>query len=770
MIIYGWGFYNRRDHQIVWGRCSHCNHTGYLKSYTATKYVSLYFIPVIPYGRVRVLSECPNCKHGGHLSVGEWKKLLVTELAPALENWRLQQDRESTLHALQATLRFQDPEGFAEVRDFARSRFPQDEEMLLQLGSGLATFGEFTTAQEVFLEASKLGGENEEIALKRAEASIAVAEVPKPQPPHRLLQSAPVAIVPMALLIALVAFLRAAFAADVENVWLVNGIDQPYTVQLNETQITLQPHQRVRRSLDYGNFEVHLVDPDLPIEPISGQIKANPLTRLTKAPVVLINPDRLALFYKQKVAYADRQDLADRNSTAEILIGESYYDVGPIDALWRETPSQITVSSSATISYRTGLQHLTEVSPVEAANWLYYQEDPARAVATLEQALRFYPTDAALLYTYVAIAPSAQSIAYLEGGLDARPVNLDWHRAYHETILRFGTDAQCEALKARYEALARGAPDDTALQYLASRLQDDDASARPYLARAVAGPQPCAFAYHSQSWRALLGGDFERALAEERKAVAIDPENFQFQSQLHHCQLALRRFDELEARDREILAEDPVNHDALAELVLIHVVTGRAETVADLILKAEKDARVQGNEALAASLREDLSVTAAIASGDAQAVRAALQAAEGPGWAAVRALYDDEYTQAWDALTTGDNPLLRNESALICVLATAATRGSTWPEALWTRLQEHLAAGSYDSRRLLKLLQAERPPSVEEVLVLSSGADHSAAVLTLLGLRFPEAQSAYFARAHALNFEPSAFQPLLDEIHRGAKL
>lgn len=68
MIIFGWGGGKPRDRgPAVATRCPACENESVHRYYTATKWFTLFFIPVIPYQTKHFL-VCPRCMRAGVLT------------------------------------------------------------------------------------------------------------------------------------------------------------------------------------------------------------------------------------------------------------------------------------------------------------------------------------------------------------------------------------------------------------------------------------------------------------------------------------------------------------------------------------------------------------------------------------------------------------------------------------------------------------------------------------------------------------------------------
>jgi hypothetical protein len=71
LIIFGWGGGKVKNHgPALPQRCPSCGHEGFFHYFTVTKWLRLYFIPIIPYSTKHFLA-CPVCTSGTELTTQE---------------------------------------------------------------------------------------------------------------------------------------------------------------------------------------------------------------------------------------------------------------------------------------------------------------------------------------------------------------------------------------------------------------------------------------------------------------------------------------------------------------------------------------------------------------------------------------------------------------------------------------------------------------------------------------------------------------------------
>src|SRR5690606_29534816 len=109
--------------------------------------------------------------------------------------------------------------------------------------------------------------------------------------------------------------------------------------------------------------------------------------------------------------------------------------------------------------------------------------------------------------------------------LDARPVRVDWHRAYQHVA---GRHLDPAAPLDRYRALAAAEPRDSALAYLQGRLEEDPAASMALFEQAMQLPQPTPYAAHALAFYHAAMADYASALRYSDQARASDADDPSF--------------------------------------------------------------------------------------------------------------------------------------------------------------------------------------------------------------------------------------------------
>ncbi len=142
LIVWGSTHIRRKNEVRVYAQCPHCHQVGAKACYDASKFFTLYMVPLIPLGKVHVAQECPGCKQGLHASLSKWEQQRDAQLPSAVAAYLQHPDFAPALaHAVELALAFHDESAFLEVALQAEEHFAQTPASLLQLAAGYRFFG-----------------------------------------------------------------------------------------------------------------------------------------------------------------------------------------------------------------------------------------------------------------------------------------------------------------------------------------------------------------------------------------------------------------------------------------------------------------------------------------------------------------------------------------------------------------------------------------------------------------------------------------------------
>ncbi|EDY83186.1 hypothetical protein VDG1235_2810 [Verrucomicrobiia bacterium DG1235] len=513
MIIYGTGNFNRRDYSLVRCNCQSCGRRDYQRSYTSTRFFTLYFIPVIPLGSQRVLQECQHCKNAFGLSLGDHKRFLKKEYPQTIKDYQENPADEAAADKLiSALIRAQDKSILKKFAPQIAATFPKNGQLLGGLAEACSYLCLDDLADEYYLLA--VNADEDEIIANSAERHMKQKGGQKPTPPNRILQSLPVFIVPGVLLFFLGNFLQKAASSTPENVYLVNGLDRAYEVYVNDELVRLPPQSRVTTSaIKYAENTIRPAPGSLPIEQSTFSVDSvGFLSRAFDDSVFVINPDRAALLSWERTVYAVNpvDDFKYKIHTGKLL-----HSYDKIDYAFADFPEEVSMPSSSSRVYKTRLNFFTGWSSQDIVSTLLNNELEAELQAYLAAALRFEKDDRILIATGSQQLDEEHFFELAQPHLDERPVNVEWHR-YTQNAQESDDETK---LVDHYRKLYEADPNNNQLAYLYARIEPDPKRSEELMLKAANSSQPSGYANYGLSYFYMMEGDFELALHYSEKSL-----------------------------------------------------------------------------------------------------------------------------------------------------------------------------------------------------------------------------------------------------------
>ena len=149
-----------------------------------------------------------------------------------------------------------------------------------------------------------------------------------------------------------------------------------------------------------------------------------------------------------------------------------------------------------------------------------------------------------MIFLGANLLPREEFIRLAESRLAVRPVLVEWHRAYQNTV---EGKPEGRDLVARYRTMVEQEPENSVLLYLLSRVAEDLDESIATLQRAAALPHPTGYAFFGLAYRHVLDGEFRLALESVDEALRLDPGNVQFQAMRVSALYGLKEFATVEA-------------------------------------------------------------------------------------------------------------------------------------------------------------------------------------------------------------------------------
>jgi hypothetical protein len=561
----------------------------------------------------------------------------------------------------------------------------------------------------------------------------------------------------LVLLIAVLVYLGAAVKMGYSRTaWLVNGTGRAYTVTIDGEPHPVAPHEVREISIGEGEHELAFSDTPLPVPPVTVNVDTSFFGRPFSDDAIIINPDQCAILVREQMVYTSDKAKVGREKELPLTV----FSGKPLHIIetnypFKKFPEEITVDShvdevSKSRLFRYEPAGLDDLLSIVRERKL--ADTPQQYLTYVANYARFAPTETNVIYHYSSIAHAADPqgmVAFLHEAVAARPLLIEWHRAYqsHMEALQPQHD-----LVAEYRAMLKKEPDEPGLHYLLGRVIDDFDKAKPHFLKAESLGKPIGYGYHAIAYQHLCTADYEPGLTNAAKAVAARPDVERFGITRQMLLFAAGRYgtllDELERRKPEETSDwDRAALRIRYEMLLNR--TAEAKKASDAMTATLRKQQAEA-EVLKAWAREAKSLhlyyagkydeyaehvaadeknknaqfEAALIRGDAAAADAVLQAARGA--------------------TSGPYLLA------YCV---AKKAGDKQADALLERACELMAKASRGEKILGEMLQGTKP--IDEACVRSEPLIPTLKriVVTALGLAHPEHKDFCFEFARRLNYD-----------------
>lgn len=534
-------------------------------------------------------------------------------------------------------------------------------------------------------------------------------------------------------------------------IYLVNGLDRPYTVSVGGKTIELPPGQPVETRVPEG--EVRVDAPDLPLpeaeRSVVRRIERDFWERLFVESADVFNPDRVAVIAREHAEYVEVPDPNAPGIPANYHVGEPYYRFPETDYLFEEFPEEVTLRDRKSI-----VKSRLAVQVVAPTMKLLFAADSEAARAKLiELELAYAPDDPGL----IAMAPSfLAEEAYLRIArprLDARPAAIPWHRVYQEWSAEHHPDHDLEG---EYRSALAAAPEDASLLYLLGRVAKNREEGRALFRASAEKDPPCAFGLYALAYEAIRRADFEVGLDMARKALAIEPANSDFANAEWEAMLGAGRYAELIERVRGAGENEylPLSEDAL------HCLAGDLDAARAALEK--QIAELGGSEVPPEAIERHRTFFSdrwtyiqgdAAAWGELSAKRSAPEDLESDVWTLLALGDVEKAARALEGAEEWSEDWLHTERLVLYMEATRAGKDEIARSALDGAIVE-LREISRDHGRAAEILAAETPGTIEDLTALGSPPGELRVLLAAFGTRFPERREESHDLARKLNYSP----------------
>ncbi|MFC1462525.1 tetratricopeptide repeat protein [Verrucomicrobiota bacterium] len=836
IVVFGVAHYGKGNRVDRHDNCEHCGVFGRLSSYDAGAFFTIYWIPLLPLGRKRVIDSCPSCKKRREIGLGKYQKMKKQELGEAVANMKSRpDDADKAIEGVQAFIRHNDFVNFEAMAAVLGKKHANNAKVMNTLGSAYEYMGRLDPAEACYRQAVNnantpenvvdlvrvllldhkvqeaepyfqpifAGQQPKNVGLiyllvdayreqgHHAKALEALERIEKLDPrlaqeqqhadlvktstdrlesgnsiPSSLLNRPrgvqtskgsspwiPTLVLPGIVILVVATYLFACYGAGLAcPMWLVNGTDVAYTVNINDKRYKLGPHSRDSIEIPQGEIRMAIEGSPLPVAPATVNVNTPFFSRPFASRSIVLNPDAQAILVKQRNTYSTHE-MGEQEMPYTLHAGKELHVFKGIDYEFAEFPKEISTDSSAATIHKWRLYNLLPekgVSLFDIAVQAF--EQPELILGYLRKRALLYPDNATALTLYCSVGmanPAEDVFAILKQGTARRPLLVDWHRMYQAMAERSLPDHD---VISEYRALQTAEPEDRELMYLFGRILKDRAEAKKWFEKSEQGERPVGFGYAALCFGHYCLGEFAEAAELLEKALEIKPDREQWQSQYRTLLLGAGRYDDLLDLVRKNRKAEPVLGVYALEEVSVLVRAGRvgeARKVTEsylALLKTEDPEALEGWETL-------IKGTIAYATGDFGVYRECYRESEAPSDAFALALVDEDTTAMQKALTEIEMPSYFQHLLAYCVMA---SKGESEPGAeQLNKALEALSEGTPEHRTVAGMLRGDAGLVREQLGPMHVESYEKRVFAAAIGLAVPETRDHCFVIARRHNFDHS---------------
>ena len=567
---------------------------------------------------------------------------------------------------------------------------------------------------------------------------------------------------PALLLLFVIGYLVTAWdRGHAAKVYVVNGLDRPYRVEIDGAQVRLPPGKPYEMELPEGVVRIHSLDPQVrPVDQVA-EWHTSFWSRPFSDDVVVINPDRTAILVRETTYYSSSSvtPMADTAPRPSVGAGQLLHVAEGANFVFQEFPQKITMKESADREART---RLFVYEPGDVANSYRVLAEYASAAdrrGFVEGMFSARPDDSLALTMLVAELGASNAIARMKSRMNDTPVLINLHRVYQSMAETMPGGAGIEA---EYRQRLARDPQNPAWKYLLGRVLTNRVESETLFLAAEQGPKPIGYGYNALAFAHCGRGEFEKALEYADKARGLMSDGVSYRETVLY---ACRRYEELLAMAESACATNTRDFSAFSDRLVLLQLLGRTNEIdkvgAQGLHCIEGAATAEDLQRIGLALR----MGAVYASGDTAAYLLWAQTAAPKQVAWFSAVVNGDAKTASAQLAA-----MTNASKLTHGLVYAMAR-KCGDEELAAKefggLMAGLRAGGVAERHAAAFLDGSVKPTAEDLGELAMMPADKVYVLLAMGWRDPTIRDAAFALARKLNFMPAFPQREIDALARG---
>jgi len=534
------------------------------------------------------------------------------------------------------------------------------------------------------------------------------------------------------------------------EVFLVNGLNRAYNVEVDGVQYELDAFSKRPIRLAEGIIQVNILDQlGLGHTESAYKIKTPLLLRPFNNRVMVLNPDGNAILYYENTKYfTDKDQNRDFNPEYRYYSGRLFYDLDRVSFPFAEFPDTLKLSEDDS-QIRTRLDLFTEELEPSALVYVLETLEKQDAASLLKNRLAINPNNISDLTLLSFFAEGTEAIEFLKTRLGDRPVLIEWHRVYQSMMDQYEPQHNLEE---EYLGYLQQDAENRDLLYLLGRVTHNKDLAEARYLKSVSGKTSCAYGYNALACECLNSGEFSEALGYINQALAL-LDNPTFAHNRSEILLALGKVDLLLANLKD---EDG---SQLTDRIKILALNGKEQAVSELIAaECDQITEIHGQES-AESWRDYYESCSKLAIGDVNGYKQYLSGFDSPEYRYQEALLNGDLGDAAIAIEEMD----WTDPYPYLLLYIAAQRVGEDEQA-----QEFLDQGiellnkNYEIRRAAEILTKCVVPG--EMCDLSIPPAEKRVLLAVVGCQYPELRQEMFRRAKVLNYQADFTAMVLGEL------
>src|SRR5262245_38955249 len=124
------------------GPCPYCGNHATLSSYDTRLWFVVFFIPIIPLGKKRIIDECAICRRHTAAPLHKWRAALQLDVSGAFASWREKPAAESASKAFGALIGYRQVREAGEFADEVMVKLPGEYALHAAMAGALAEAGD----------------------------------------------------------------------------------------------------------------------------------------------------------------------------------------------------------------------------------------------------------------------------------------------------------------------------------------------------------------------------------------------------------------------------------------------------------------------------------------------------------------------------------------------------------------------------------------------------------------------------------------------------